>query len=299
LKNSDLAELVALAALWGASFLLMRIAVPGFGPIALATVRVAGAAVLLTALLAMRGQLGALRRHGPAIFIIGITNSALPFLGFAYAALSITSGMSAIFNSASPLFAALIARLWLGERFTPARATGLAIGFAGVLWTAWDGAGFKAGGSAWGVVACLLAAVCYGWSPNFAKQRLEGVPPLAIAAGSQISATLFLAIPAVLWWPARAPSATDWLAVAVLAVACTGLAYVLYFRLIAHVGGAKAISVTFLVPVFAVLWGLLFLGEGVSAHMVAGCAVIVFGTALATGVLKWPRAVTEKPGAAG
>jgi drug/metabolite transporter (DMT)-like permease len=299
LRPRDLAELVALAALWGASFLLMRMGVAGFGPVALAAMRVAGAALLLTTLLVLRGELGVLRRHWRPIFVIGITNSALPFLGFTYAALSITGGLSSIFNAASPLFAALIARLWLKERFTPARAAGLAIGFAGVFWTAWSGAGFRDGGSAWAIVACLFATACYGWSPSFAKMRLDGVAPLAIAAGSQVSATLFLALPAILWWPPAAPSAQDWLVVALLAFGCTGLAYLLYFRLIAHIGPANAIAVTFLVPVFAILWGLLVLGEVVTVHMAAGCVVIVLGTALATGLLKAPRRSRAPPDGAG
>ena len=299
MRTRDLVELLALAALWGASFLLMRMGVGGFGPVALAAMRVAGAALLLMTLLVLRGELAVLRRHWRPIFVVGLTNSALPFLGFTYAALSITGGLSSIFNAASPLFAALIARVWLKERFTPARAAGLAIGFAGVLWTAWGSAAFRPGGSGWAVAACLFSTLCYGWSPSFTKTRLEGVPPLAIAAGSQVSATLFLALPAFLWWPPTSPSAKDWLVVALLAVACTGLAYVLYFRLIAHIGPANAIAVTFLVPVFAVLWGLLVLGEGVTAQMAAGCAVIVFGTALATGVLKPPRAAPAPPGGAG
>lgn len=289
MKSADLAELFGLAALWGASFLLMRIGAGDFGPIALSAVRVGGAALLLLPLLKLRGQVGALRTHWRPIFVVGITNSALPFLCFSFAALSITGGMSAIFNSASPLFGALIARLWLKDRLTPSRVAGLAIGFAGVLGTAWNSASFKSGGSGWAIVACLLATVCYGWSPNFTKKRLQGVPPLAIAAGSQLSATLFLCVPAWIWWPSQPLTSTSWLIAAVLAFACTGLAYLIYFRLIAHVGPANAIAVTFLIPPFAVVWGWMFLDEGLTLRMVAGCTIIVLGTALATGLLKWPE----------
>ncbi len=121
------------------------------------------------------------------------------------------------------------------------------------------------------------------------KKHLAGVPPLAVAAGSQLGAALVLALPAALWWPAVAPSAGAWATTALLAVLCTGVAYLLYFRLIARIGPANAIAVTFLIPAFAVLWGALFLAETVTPAMVLGCAVIVAGTALATGLLGGPR----------
>ena len=286
MKPSDITELVVLAALWGASFLFMRMGAAEFGPLALSAVRVTGAALLLMPLLMWRGQLGALRAHWWPILLVGITNSALPFLFFSYAALSLTAGLSAIFNASSPLFGALIAWLWLKDRLTPVRVLGLAIGFAGVLWLAWDKANFKPGGTGWALLACLAGPLCYGGSATFTKRHLLGVPPLAVAAGSQLGAALLLAVPAVLWWPATAPSAHAWAAAAMLAVLCTGLAYLLYFRLIASVGPANAITVTFLVPVFAVLWGALLLGEAVGAKLLAGCAVILVGTSLATGLLR-------------
>jgi drug/metabolite transporter (DMT)-like permease len=289
MKPADLAELIALAAIWGGSFLFMRMGAAEFGPVALVLVRVAGATLLLLPWLVWRGQWRDLRLHWRPIFLVGLTNSALPFLCFACAALSITSGLSAIFNASSPLFGAVIAWLWLRDRLTPPRIAGLAIGFAGVLWLAWDKASFKAGGSGWAVVACMTASILYGLSASLTKKRLTGVAPLAVAAGSQLSATLFLAIPAALTWPQMAPSHGAWIAALLLAFVCTGFAYVLYFRLIAHVGPANAIAVTFLVPAFAVLWGGMMLGEQVTATMVAGCVVIVAGTALATGIVKVNR----------
>jgi drug/metabolite transporter (DMT)-like permease len=288
-KRSDLLELISLAALWGASFLFMKLGAAEFGPVALSFVRVAGASALLLPLLAYQGQMPALRRHWPAILVVGITNSAVPFLCFNYAALSINAGLSAVFNATSPLFGAVIAWLWLKDRLTPARIAGLVIGFAGVLWLVWDQAAFKPGGSGWAVLACLGGTVFYGFSASFTKRTLTGVPPMAVAAGSQLSAALCLAAPAWWWWPAQAPTAHAWGFALVLAVACTGLAYLLYFRLIAHVGPANAISVTFLIPVFAVVWGWMFLSERVSLVMALGCAVILLGTSLATGLLKPPR----------
>ena len=288
MKTSHLAELLALAALWGASFLFMRMGAAEFGPVALSAVRVIGATLFLLPLLRLRGQTAVLREHWRPIFIVGITNSAVPFLCFSYAALSITAGLSAIFNAASPLFGALIAWLWLNDRLTASRMLGLAIGFGGVLWLAWDKASFKPGGSGWAIVACLAATFMYGLSANFTKKRLAGVAPLAVAAGSQLSAAIVLVLPALWWWPTAMPSQQAWVAAGLLAIACTGVAYVLYFRLIANIGPANAIAVTFLIPVFAVLWGWWFLDESLTVAMLFGCAVIVVGTGLATGVLKLP-----------
>ena len=292
MRARDQGELLTLAALWGGSFLFMRLGAGEFGAVALAAVRVAGAAVLLLPLLVWRGAWGALRDRWRPIAVVGLSNSALPFVCFAFAAQSITAGLASIFNAAAPLFGAAIAWLWLNDRLNRSRIAGLAIGLGGVVWLAWRNvnqeAAFKPGGSGWAIVACLAATVLYGFSANFTKQHLNGVPPLAVAAGSQGFAALFLCVPAALLWPATMPSAQAWGAVAVLAVLCTGVAYILFFRLIAHIGAANAISVTFLIPVFGVLWGALFLGETVTGAMAAGCVVIVLGTALATGALRLP-----------
>lgn len=284
---ADGMELTALAALWGASFLFMRLGAGEFGPVALAAVRVAGAALLLLPFAFWHGQAGDLRQHWRPIFVVGVINSALPFLAYAYAALTITAGLSSIFNAATPLFGAAVAWVWLRERLSPSRLCGLTVGFGGVLWLVLSKSGgpggFNPGGSGWAVVACVGATLLYGIAANYTRQRLQHAAPLAVAAGSQLSAALVLALPAAWLWPAVAPSAQAWGAAGLLAVLCTGLAYLLFFRLIAHVGPANAISVTFLIPVFAVLWGWLFLGEGVTAEMVIGCTVIVLGTALSTG----------------
>jgi len=288
MQARDIRELLLLGGLWGASFLFMRMGATEFGPVALAAVRVFGATAFLMPLLALRGQLPVLRTHWRPIFVVGLLNSALPFLCFSYAALSITAGLSSIFNAATPLFGTLIAWAWLHDRLTPSRLAGLAIGFAGVLWLAWDKASFRPGGSGWAIVACLAATLCYGVSASYTKKRLTGVAPLAVAGGSQLAAALVLLLPALHWWPALPPSPAAWSAAALLALACTGIAYVLYFRLIAYIGTSNAITVTFLIPVFAVLWGWLFLGEGLTPAMVAGCAVILVGTGLVTGMLRVP-----------
>ena len=298
MRRRDLVELVVLAALWGGSFLFMRIAAPEFGPVALVFLRVAGATLLLLPILAARGELRALRRHWRPIAVVRLSNSALPFLGFAYAALSINAGLSAIFNSAAPLFAAVVAWLWLADRLTPARVVGLVVGFAGIVWLAWDKASTGGSASTWAILACLGASVCYGLSPSLTKRHLSGLPPLAVAAGSQLAATAFVAVPAAVAWPAALPSPAAWLAAGALAFFGTGIAYVLYFRLIAHAGPQNAVSVTFLIPLFAIGWGWLFLDETLTWSLAAGCAVVLLGTALATGVLKPRPGVGRSPSAA-
>jgi len=295
-RPADALELLALAAVWGGSFIFMRLGAGEFGALPLSFLRVAGAAIVLLPVLAWRREWPALCTHWRPILVVGIANSAFPFACFAYAALTINAGLSAIFNAAAPLFGAVIAWLWLQDRLSAPRIVGLVIGFVGVLGLALDKAGVHTGApgtdAGLAVLACIAGSVSYGFSANFAKRHLVGVAPMATAAGSQLAAAVVLAVPAVWAWPAANPDATAWLTMGLLAVACTGIAYIMYFRLIAHIGPANAIAVTFLVPVFAVAWGALFLGERPTAAMLAGCAVIVAGTALATGLL--PRTQTAR-----
>jgi len=288
--GGDLTRLVALSALWGGSFLFMRLAVPEFGPAALVFVRVAGAAALLMPWLLWRGEAAALRAHWKPIALVGLVNTAVPFTLFAVAALALGAGLMAVFNSTAPLWTALIAWAWLGQRPGLWPAVGLGLGLAGVTGLSWDKAQLQSGGlpisPAFGIAACLAASVLYGLAANLAKRRLVGVPPLAVAAGSQVASALLMAVPALWFWPASVPSATGWASAAVLALACTGLAYALYFRLIADVGATKAVSVTFLIPAFAMAWGALVLGEVPTPAMLMGCTVILLGTALSTGLLR-------------
>lgn len=286
MKAFDLAELTLLAAIWGASFLFMRLGAHEFGAIPMAGVRVAGASLMLIPLLAMRQGLGELRSEWRQLLLLGALNSALPFVLFGYAALSITAGLSSILNATTPLWGALVAWIWLRQGLAPIRLIGLALGFAGVLFLSWDQASFKPGGSAWAILACLLATLCYGTAANFTKQRLGHISPLTVATGSQLSASVILILPTALLWPASPPGMQAWVSVALLAVLCSGVAYILYFRLMARVGPTNTMSVTFLLPAFAVLWGYSFLGEIFTLQMALGCGVVLLGTALAVGILR-------------
>lgn len=285
MKPRDLLDLTLLAALWGGSFLFMRYAVPDFGVVPLIWLRVALASICLLPLLLLKRQFGALRRQAGALTVMSLFNSGLPFLLIAWATLSITAGLASIMNAMTPVFTALIGALWLGDRLDWRRGLGLLLGLAGVALLAADKADFRPGGSGWAIVAMLLATACYGFAANHTRRYLQGVPALVNATGTQLVSALVLLPPALWSWPERMPGLGPWLAALVLGVACSALAYLLFFRLIARVGASRAVTVTFLVPVFGTLWGALFLGEPVTASMLAGGAVVLLGTGLATGVI--------------
>ena len=288
MKPRDLIDLVSLASLWGASFLFMRIAAPAFGPVPLIELRVAIAALVLAPLLAASGDITPLIRHWRPLFVLGLLNTALPFCLFAFSTLHLTGGLAAILNSTSPLWGALIAWAWLGQRPSASGGVGLLLGFAGVALLARDKLGAGAQEPLLAIGAALLGAFLYGVAAGYSRRTLADTEPLAIATGSQIAAAIMLLPAAVVLWPQDGVSASAWWAAIFMGVASTALAYFLYFRLIASVGPAKAITVTYLIPMFAMLWGALFIDEAVTATMVTGCAVILAGTALATGVIALP-----------
>ena len=297
----DSIELGVLAAVWGASFLFMRVAAPQFGPVALIALRVGIAAALLVPALALRGGLSGLRGRLLHVAVLGAINSALPFCLLAYATLSVTAGLASILNATSPLWGGLVAHVWLKDRLDRGRLLGLVVGFGGVAFLVWGKASFRPGGVGLAVAAAMAATLSYGIAASYAKRFLGGADPLAVAAGSQLGATLLLLPPAAALWPAGAVSSRAWEAVAALGVVCTAVAYVLYFRLIASVGPARAIAVTFLIPAFAMVWGAVFLGEPVTLRMLVGAGIVLAGTALATGLAKLPprRAALAGEDAAG
>ena len=285
-------EFLLLAMIWGASFLFMRTAAVEFGALLTAGLRVGIAALFLLPLLLLRGQGPVLRAHWKPVFMIGVFNSALPFALYAFAVQHITTGLSSILNATVPLFGAMVAWAWLGDRPTLSRAIGLGIGFLGVLLLAAGEASFTPNASGiaplWAVAACLLATMSYGLSANFAKRFIPHVPPLATATGSQMGATLALLLPSLLTLPPASPSLQAWGALVVVGVVSTGVAYILYFRLIDQTGPARALTVTFLVPVFAIAYGVLLLDEHITPWMIACGVVIVVGTGLASGLLQLP-----------
>lgn len=286
------AEFILLAALWGASFLFMRLGTLEFGPLPTAGLRVAIASLALLPVMLSRGLWPQLRQHWKPVMICGLINSAIPFALFSFALLSISTGLSSILNATVPLFGALVAWLWLGDKPGASRTVGLVIGFIGVALLASGKASFKPDASgavtALGILACLLATISYAVAASFTRRYLSGLNSLMVATGSQIGAALGLALPTLLMWPAQAPSLKAWGALLALGTLCTAVAYVLFFRLIERLGPARAITVTFTIPVFAVFYGVTLLGETVTTWMLFCGVIVLCGTALATGLVKLP-----------
>jgi drug/metabolite transporter (DMT)-like permease len=285
-------DYLLLAALWGSSFLFMRMGAAEFGPLATAWTRVCVATLFLAPLMLQQGHWPVFQHNWKLVLGFGVFNSALPFALFAYAVLHISTGLSAILNAAVPLFAAMVAWIWLGDRLNRWRILGLIIGFMGVSLlannqTSYHGAA-NPDASAWGqytaIAACLLATLCYAISGSFTKKYMPNLPPLVSATGSQLGAALALSLPAFWAMPEAMPSPQAWGALIVLGVACTGIAYILYFRLVNRAGPAKALTVTFLIPVFALIYGVAFLNETVTGAMILLGVLVVFGTAMSSGL---------------
>ncbi len=285
MKTRDLIDLLVLGAIWGASFLFMRVAAPEFGAVPLITARVGIGAIFLILVLARRGGLSHVYRNAPRLTVLGAMNSAIPFSLFAYAVLSVTAGFASVLNATAPLFGALVAFIWLRDTPAPMRIAGLIVGFAGVLVLVWGRLSVRGDGGGTAVLAGLSAAVLYGISANYTKKKLSDVDPFVIATGSLIAATVILLPLAYLYWPATPPGRVSWVSAVLLGVICTGIAYILYFRLLSRIGPAKTLAVTYLIPAFGVLWGHLLLKEPITPSMIVGCAVILAGTTLATGML--------------
>ena len=290
-----LAQFVALGAIWGSSFMFMRLAVADFGPVTTATLRVSLGALFLLPLLLWRGQWPALRARWPAIFFVGLLNSGIPFALFAFSLLTITTGLSSIINATVPMFGALVAWLWLGERPGLWRIVGLVLGFLGVSLLAWDQAGLRATAvhPIWAMAACLGACISYALAASYTRLYLQDVPPLAAATGSQIGAALGMALPALWLWPQQPPSQAAWLSLLVLGALCTGVAYLLYFRLLGSASPSRALAVTYLIPLFAVSYGVTLLDEPFTAGMGLSALVILLGTAMATGMIA-PDALLQR-----
>ncbi len=265
-------ELVMLGAVWGGSFLFMRVAAPHFGPVPLVQVRLAlGAVVLLPFLWRVRARLTA--AHWGRFLVVGVLSSALPFVLFAWAAERAPAGIGAIANSMTVLFTALVAFAAFGERIGTRRAIALVAGFIGVVVLA---SGRTAGADiGLAALAGTLASLCYGIAANLIKRYMGDLPPGAVAAGTLLCATLALAPLAVVTWPAQAVPLSSWVCAIALGVLCTGIAYAVYFRLIQRIGASRASTSTYLVPLFGVAWAWLFLGEPLTLTMAASGALIL------------------------
>lgn len=280
MATRTLVDLVVLGALWGASFLFMRVAAPEFGPVPLIAVRVTIAAIILLPLMLRTQGLTAFAARARSLTLVGATSTAIPFTLFAFAALSLPAGLSSVLNASVPLFGGLIGYLWLGQRPTRQRIVGLAVGFGGVLVLAWPR--LTTAGDWRAVAAALAGTVLYALAAHMTQRSLAGVPPIVVAAGSQTAAAVMLLPLAALTWPAVAPTPRGWGYAALLGSVCTALAFAMYFRLLARAGPAAAMTVTYLIPVFGVTWGALLLDERLPASALLGGLLVLAGVALAT-----------------
>ena len=270
-------ELTVLGAIWGASFLFMRVSAREFGAIPLVEVRLTLGALLLLPIL-WSGHTHFKRKHiGPLIFISAI-NSAIPFALFAWAAQRAPAGIGAITNATAVMFTALVAFAFYGEQISKRRAIGLVAGFIGVAVLA---SGKTDGNSVWSAaLAGTFAAFLYGIGGNLVRRQLAGIPPGAVAAGTLVCASLLLAPFAIVSWPSAPIPLHSWVSAVLLGVLCTGVAYFIYFRLIYRIGAPRASTVTYLVPLFGVVWAWIVLGEPLTVTMAIAGALILGGVAL-------------------
>ena len=295
MSAADIARLLALATVWSLSFVFQRVLVPVLGPVWVPMLRALIAGIALVGWFSVVGLDARVREHWRAYLFVGVLNCALPFVFYGIAAIHLPASYLVITNALVPLLAAPVAAIWLGERLTVAKIVGLVAGAGGVVLV--SGAGPIAPDAAffWSIAACLGAVLCYALSGVWFKKHGSHLDPIAAAGWSQLFAGLAL-IPVLPIAPIRGEISTVIIAnTLALALLCSALAYLLYFRLIANVGPTRAMTVTFLMPALGMLWGVLFLDEIVTLPMIAGAALIIAGTAV---VLRRPPQVRSPTHAA-
>lgn len=285
MRPQDVIELLLLSLLWGAAYLFVRAAVPAFGPAPLVVLRLGMAALLLLPLMLWRGGLAGLLGHPMQLLILGIPFTALPFMGLAWSSLHLTAGLVAVLNATAPLFAALVAHFVFKERLGAWRALGLVVGFAGVGVLMWGSVSFKSSNGMLALLATLGTSLIWGLGANYTRKHLSGADPMVITVGSLLAASVFLSPWAWAEWPSQNPSARAWAEAAFLGIASSALGFLIYFRLLRRIGPVRAMSVTFLNPVVALVSGALYLGEVVTLQMLVGGAIVLLGTALSLGLI--------------
>ena len=276
-------QLIALSALWGASFPLLRIASPALGPWVVAGLRCVLAAVVLTLLLNQLGGRWPKRQAWPGLVLLALATVVTPFVLYNWAALIIPAGYSAVLNATAPLFGVLGAAAVREERLTSRRLLGCAVGFAGVALLVQLGPVVVTLPVALAALACVAAAACYGFGATFMRRATLTHDALPASAAVHVAATLLLVIPATLAAPAAQPTTGVLMAVAVLGIVTSGVMYWVSMRLMREIPASAATSSAFMIPLFGVTWGALFLGETVTLAMLPGCLLVLAATALITG----------------
>jgi drug/metabolite transporter (DMT)-like permease len=278
----QLLTLFTLAALWGGSFLFIRLAVPYFGPVPLSAARSMVATLTLLPLLLASGQWATLRDNWRHLLVLALISTALPVVCLSISTQYTSAGFASILNALTPLFSALVAWLWLKEYLTPAAVVGILMGFGGVVVMVFDRTTLASTFVLLPILAGLCGTFLYGMTGNYSRRFVKGVPVLALSTGCQMFSALFLLPGAVVLWPQNPIALQHWFYVLILGVFCTGLAYLLYFSLLEKVGVARTVIVTYLVPVFAMAWGKLVLDETISPQMLIGALCILAGIGLTT-----------------
>jgi len=274
------ALLLALSAIWGSSFMFMRYLSPIVGPLLTADMRMLLAGIFLLVLFAATGFSLGWKRNWKRFVVIGLVNSGLPFLLYSFAALYVPASVESVLNAMSPLFGAIFSALWLGEALTARKVLGLVLGAAGVVAITSLGSLPPSPYLVPAILACVLATACYGLGGVYIKKRAGDIAPKAMAAGSQFAAGILILPLAFAFPPTALPSPTVMLALLVFALLCSALAYLIYYKLMSELGPTKALTVTFLIPVFGMLWGAILLGERISLAMIGGSLLVLAGTAL-------------------
>ena len=288
MSTRQLLALLALGAIWGASFLFIRIAAPVLGPLPVSAGRVLIAALVLYVGLRAAGQRPAFQAHARELLVLGAINAAIPFALISAAEVHLTASLAAMLNATIPLWGTIVGVYWLGERVTTRRSAGLVLGLAGVATiVGWSPIAYSRA-TMLAVIAMLVACVSYSVGAAYAKRRLGGVPPTTLALGQQVAAAVWLTVPAVTQLPAARVTPGATVALLALGLVCTAGAYLLFFRLIASIGPTRTTSVAYLFPMFGALWGALLLGERVTGGMLAGFAIVLVSMLLVNDV-RLPR----------
>ena len=278
----DISELIFLSAIWGSSFLFLRLTSPVFGPIFLIEMRVLSGLAVLLPLVLFLGKLAEFQKHWKMIATVSLMNMAIPFCFFAFSAVYIGAGLLSIINATVPIFSACVAYVVYKERLSRSSLLGLLIGFLGVVVLMFN-PDESFGSSGWlAILSALLACLLYGTAINLTVNNLQGVSGLAITAGGLFVSSLVL-LPFAFWArPEVLPVGNIWWSVFALGIVCTGFGFVMFYRLIDRIGASRAIMTTYLIPVFSILWGNIFLGESVTLIMVVGCILVLLGVGLTT-----------------
>ena len=286
MSRRDALLLLLLSAIWGSSFLFIKLGVNVLEPSVVVLGRLVVGVLVLVPLLRGRGGLAALRGHIGQIVVLGALNNALPFWLLGFAETRLDSGLTAVIQAAAPIFTVILAaRMDVTQRVTGPRLIGVGVGFVGVALLV----GVQRGGDLIAALAVLGVALCYAASVLFAGLTVRTIPPLQVSIGQLSCAAIMIAPFGLTQLPDSSPPAKVWLAVLALGVLGSGIAYLLYFAIIASAGASRAILVTYLVPAFALAYGALFLDEAITATALAGLALVLAGTALATGLVRARR----------